>query len=138
MNQPPSTPQGTRHLVAPELLSALNAFPSFDINLETIAELRKGGVRRDGLTPPLSPAQQAVHCEQRYLPGPKGAPEVRVLIYRPPGPAANARPVYLHMHGGGYVLGTAELNDGSNRQLANDLGCVVVSIDYRLAPETPF
>jgi acetyl esterase/lipase len=138
MNQPPSMPPGTRHLVAPELLSALDAFPSFDINLETIAELRAGGIRRDGMIPPLSPAQQAVHCEQRFVPGPRAAPDVRVLIYRPQGPEANARPTYLHMHGGGYVLGSAELNDGSNRQLACDLGCMVVSVDYRLAPETPF
>jgi acetyl esterase/lipase len=139
MNQPPPMPRGTRHLVAPELLSALDAFPSFDINLETIAALRVGGIRRDGLMPPpLSPAQQSVQCEQRLVAGPKAAPDVKVLIYRPPQPAADARPAYLHMHGGGYVLGNAELNDGSNRQLAHDLGCIVVSVDYRLAPETPF
>jgi acetyl esterase/lipase len=139
MNQPPQIPRSTRHLVAPELLSALDAFPSFDIDLGMIAELRAGGIRRDGLMPlPLSPAQQAVHCEQRFVPGPTAAPGVRVLIYRPPGSAADARPAYLHMHGGGYVLGTAELNDGSNRQLAHDLGCIVASVDYRLAPETPF
>jgi hypothetical protein len=72
VNQPPSTPRGSRHLVAPELLAALDAFPSFDINLETIAALRIGGIRRDGLTPPpLSPAQQAVHCEQLFVPWPK-------------------------------------------------------------------
>jgi hypothetical protein len=92
MNQPPSMPPGTRHLVAPQLLPALDAFPSFDINLETIAELRAGGIRRDGMMPPLSPAQQAVHCEQRFVPGPTAAPDVRVLIYRPQGPEANARP----------------------------------------------
>jgi len=108
MDQPPPIPRSTRHLVAPELLSALDAFPSFEINLGMIAELRAGGIRRDALMPPpLSPAQQAVHCEQRLVPGPTAAPDVRVLIYRPPGPAADARPPYLHMHGGGYVLGTA-------------------------------
>src|SRR5262249_21496982 len=42
----------------------------------------------------------------------------------------------LHFHGGGFVLGSPELNDGSNRTLAAALGCVVVSVDYRLAPET--
>ena len=95
MNRPPPMPPSTRHLVAPELLPALDAFPSFDINLETIAELRAGGIRRDGMIPPLSPAQQAVHCEQRFVPGPRAAPDVRVLIYRPQGPEANARPTYL-------------------------------------------
>jgi acetyl esterase/lipase len=138
VNNPSSRPGGTRHLVAPELLQWLHLLPSLDFNEEVLRAVRSG----TGLTPlkppPLSPAQEAIVCEQRFVPGPPGAPDVRVLVYTPHGEASAPRPAYLHIHGGGYVLGGPELNDGSNRSLAAELGCVVVSVDYRLAPETPF
>ena len=129
----------TRHLVAPELGPALDNFPQFDINLATIAQLRTEGFRRGFLQPPpLTNAQQSVRCEERFVPGPTGAPDVRVLVYTPAQSAPGLRPVYLHLHGGGYVLGNPEQNDTSSRQLVVDLSCRVVSVDYRLAPETPF
>src|SRR5690606_7735076 len=62
---------------------------------------------------------------------------VRVLLYRPQGLPDRA-PVVLQIHGGGFVYGTAELGDPRNRAMANAVGCAVVSVDYRLAPETPF
>jgi triacylglycerol lipase len=65
------------------------------------------------------------------------APEVRVLIYMPPGQAVD-RPAYMHIHGGGFVLGMPEISDAENRTIALELGCIVVSVDYRLAPETRF
>jgi triacylglycerol lipase len=130
---------GSRHLVAPELAPVLDMLPALDLSDELLALIRSGGGRDSALQrPPLSPEQQAVACEERFAPGLNGAPEVRVLVYRPPGAAGAARPAYLHIHGGGYILGEPELNDGSNRALAHELGCVVVSVDYRLAPETPF
>ncbi len=127
---------GTRPLVAPELLPWLDIFPSISLSDESLALMRSGGGR--GMTPPpLSPEQQAVGCEERFAPGPRGAPDVRVLVYTPPDRAAPC-PAYLHMHGGGYVLGDPEINDGSNRTIAAEQGCIVVSVDYRLAPETRF
>lgn len=90
------------------------------------------------LAPALSPQQAAVACEQKLVPGPPRAPEVRVLVYTPPGGATTPRPAFLHIHGGGYVLGTPEIGDAANRSLCAELGCVVVSVDYRLAPETRF
>jgi triacylglycerol lipase len=61
---------------------------------------------------------------------------VPVRIYTPAGGTA-ARPAILHIHGGGYVLGSVATNHASNMLLAADVGAVVVSVDYRLAPETP-
>jgi triacylglycerol lipase len=128
----------TRGMIAPELARVLDLLPAFELNDAFIAALRDGGSALAGFTPPpLSAAQLAVAREDRLVPGPAGAPDVRVLIYRPPGVGA-PRPAYLHMHGGGYVLGSADLNDGGNRSLAAELDCVVVSVDYRLAPETRF
>ena len=132
-------PGSTRRLVAVELLPVLDILPTFELTPEILAFVRSGGGRPEGLAaPPLSPAQQAVHCEQRFVPGLAGAPDVRVLVYTPPGKQAAPRPAFLHLHGGGFVLGMPEINDGSNRALASELGCVVVSVDYRLAPETRF
>jgi triacylglycerol lipase len=132
--------KGTRGLVAPELLAGLDAIPAFEVNDAFIAFLRSGGAGIEAALqpPPLTPEQAAVSCQERRIPGPAGAPDVRVLVYVPPGRAAAARPAYLHIHGGGYVLGMPEQNDGSSRGLAAELGCVVVSVAYRLAPETTF
>lgn len=131
-------PDGSRRLVAPELLPLLDFFPSFDFNETTLRAIRAGAGTGTSQRPPLSAEQQTVSCEQRLIPGPPGAPDVRVLIYVPRGPGKSPRPAYLHMHGGGYILGTPEINDGSNRTFAAELDCVVISVDYRLAPDTRF
>jgi len=139
MPQHPSGPTGTRLLVAEELLPVLDMLPAFDFNAEILAFIRGGGGRDMGLrAPPLSAAQQAVACAEHFAPGPPGAPNVRVLVYTPPGADASPRPAFLHFHGGGFVIGMPELNDGSSRLLAAELDCVVASVDYRLAPETRF
>jgi len=132
-------PTNTRGMIAPELLPALEAMPQLELNDEFIAFLRSGAAMPSGFAPPpLSAEQQAVRLEERFVPGLNGAPDVRVLVYTPPGEATAPRPAFLHLHGGGYMLGSADINDGSNRSLAHELGCVVVSVDYRLAPETRF
>lgn len=52
-------------------------------------------------------------------------------------PAAPARAVYLHFHGGAMMLGSPLMNDGANADLSSRFGLAVVSVDYRLAPEHP-
>src|SRR5262249_20596699 len=78
-----------------------------------------------------------IEVTERFIPGPAGAPEVRVLVYRPTN-LAGPLPAILHIHGGGYIVGVPEMDDAYNRGYAADLGCVIVSVDYRLAPEHPF
>ena len=139
-NNKSAGPGGPRQRVARELLPVLDFLPAFDFNEETLRAMRAGTAMEPRRRPPLSAEQQAVACEQRLIPGPPGAPDVRLLVYTPP-PGKNAattRPAYLHIHGGGYVIGNPEINDGSNRSIAAELDCVVVSVDYRLAPETRF
>jgi len=71
------------------------------------------------------------HTADRRIPGPAG--EIPVRVYTP---AATAPlPLLVYFHGGGWVLGGIETHDGVCRELANGAGCVVVSVDYRLAPE---
>ena len=83
---------------------------------------------------PLEAAPEAVgSLTARAIPGPGGPMAIR--IYRPKD-ALPAAVVYFH--GGGWVVGSLESADASCRVLANRSRCVVVSIDYRLAPETKF
>lgn len=69
----------------------------------------------------------------RTIPGPAG--EIPVRIIRP---AGEVRGVYLHLHGGGWVLGAAHHHDIRNQQLADATGLVTFSVDYRLAPDHPY
>ncbi|MBM3595353.1 MAG: alpha/beta hydrolase [Alphaproteobacteria bacterium] len=126
-------PQSTIHLVAPELAAAIELFPNMDFE-NGLDEIREGFMNRD--LPPMPEGLGRAVVEDRTIPGPTGAPDVRVLIYSPPGPAAGKRPAVLHIHGGGFVIGRADIGDIPNRMLALTLGCVVVSVDYRKAPET--
>ncbi|MCW5891990.1 MAG: alpha/beta hydrolase [bacterium] len=71
------------------------------------------------------------HVEDRTVPGPGGTIPAR--LYRPAGDAP--LPLLVYYHGGGWVLGGLESHDGVCRSLANQAGCAVLSIDYRLAPE---
>ena len=138
VGEAPGAPSGTLDLVAPELRPGLDLLPKFEFTPELLAYLRSGAAMGAAMTPPpLSPEQQAVRCEERFVGGLSGAPDVRLLIYTPPG-AGTDRPAYLHIHGGGYIIGAPEQNDGSSRSLAAELACSVVSVAYRLAPETAF
>jgi triacylglycerol lipase len=127
------TDSASRHLLAPELAPMLEMLPVLDFS-HGMGFFRQAFALRE--RPPVPPELAEVRCEERRIPGAHGAPDVRVLLYTPPGAASVTRPAVLHIHGGGYVLGDPELNDTSNRTYAKDLDCVVVSVDYRLAPET--
>ncbi|MFI6339816.1 alpha/beta hydrolase [Streptomyces sp. NPDC050535] len=64
--------------------------------------------------------------------------EVPVRVYRPAGQADAPRPAILYIHGGGFVTGDLDTEEGSAATLARALEAVVVSVDYRLAPEHPY
>lgn len=64
-------------------------------------------------------------------------PEVRVRVYVPES-TGSSRAGLLYVHGGGFIVGSIETEDFAAAQLARDLGIVVVSVDYRLAPENPY
>lgn len=84
-----------------------------------------------------APADPAVITEELII-VPGG--HVRVRTYRPTTPAAGPRPLHMFLHGGGWWLSTVDelVNDAICRARAAHLDCVVVAVDYRLAPEHPF
>lgn len=70
------------------------------------------------------------------IPGPHGPIPLR--LYRPAAAPASGSPALAFFHGGGWVLGNLESHDGVCRHLAERAGCVVLAVDYRLAPEHKF
>lgn len=78
--------------------------------------------------------EEVAKVEDRVLPGPDG--DILVRIYTPAG--REPLPVMVFFHGGGWVIGDIASTDVLCRALTNAARCIVVSVDYRLAPEHPF
>jgi len=83
------------------------------------------------------PINDAVLTSEKHVPGAKVDPDVRIKIYEPR-VKDETLPGVLYIHGGGYILGSADMMDTALQQLVSDINCVIVSVDYRLAPEHPF
>jgi acetyl esterase/lipase len=77
-----------------------------------------------------------IALEDRQIPGPAGAPDLTVLICRPAG-AVTALPGVVHFHGGGMVLGDRRQGLDILLDWVEEIGMVLVSVEYRLAPEHP-
>ncbi len=92
----------------------------------------------DDIVIPMTDVQrERLDLSERFIPGPEGALDVRVLVYRPKN-TAETLPVLLHLHGGAFCFMHPENFAGMEAGFALDLRCVVVSVDYRLAPAHPF
>jgi acetyl esterase len=89
----------------------------------------------EGLAAIGGPRAEMARVEDRTFAGPAG--DVPVRIYRPTDDAG-PQPALVWYHGGGFVLGNIEVSDLTCRDLAAQAGVVVVSVDYRLAPEHPY
>jgi acetyl esterase/lipase len=122
----------------PELAAALDDLPSrlspvFDA--EFIREVRAG-------MSAVAPSDEELGCEgffeveDRLAPGPDGGPDVPLLVCRPTN-AVGPRPVFYFAHGGGMVVGTNRVGLEAVLDWARRLDAVVVSVEYRLAPEHP-
>ncbi|MEX0958352.1 MAG: alpha/beta hydrolase [Burkholderiales bacterium] len=82
--------------------------------------------------------REPIHkTEDRRIPGP--ANDIPIRIYRPRDPKPGEKmPILVWYHGGGFVIGNLDTHDSACRMLANRADCLVVSVDYRLAPEYKF
>jgi acetyl esterase len=81
-------------------------------------------------------APEVARDEEIRIPGPAGEIRARVFAPRPAG--GDALPVLLYIHGGGFVIMSPETHAKFTKLLAVGADAVVVSIDYRLAPESPY
>jgi acetyl esterase/lipase len=127
----------TRHLVDPELLQLLDDFPTLPLSRETLTDVRAARAELLAQQLSLEPDFPDVQVADRSIPGPEAATNVRVVVYVPKD-ASRPLPALVWIHGGGYVLGSPDADGLQMKSLVRQLGCVVVSVDYRLAPESPF
>lgn len=115
--------------VDPILLKVLDAVPfrlSTDDGIDAVRQ-RLRDLPRRAVHPEL-------RVEDRAIDGPGGSIDVR--IYWPPN--ESVAPIVLFFHGGGFVMGDLDTHDGTSRQHAVGADAIVVSVDYRLAPEHPY
>lgn len=129
----------SRHLVDPELAAGVDMPLPKELNADTLPLFRSMVLDMVAAMPkPSNETMEKVRFEDRTIPGPAGAPDVRVLIYTPADRGEKPIPAILQIHGGGFVTGNADMSDANNRASAIYMNCVVVAVDYRLAPETPY
>jgi len=126
----------SKNLINPGLLKFFNNEPpAGDVNAENLAQMHQIFVAQSKAF--RDPHSDSVQVTRQIITGPAKT-NLEVLIYHPEIPRGTLKPGILHMHGGGFVAGTAEMNEGFCKKMAKDLGAVVVSVDYRLATETAF
>lgn len=120
----------TLHLVAPEYRETATLIPIFDYDTQSAGEIREALLRayahRYG-------SPDAVAKEEVCIAREGGEPSVRALLYRPT--TGTARGAILHMHGGGWIAGTPDMMASFCADVADRHGVIVLSVDYRLAPE---
>jgi acetyl esterase/lipase len=104
--------------LTPEMIPLMRDMPMISATDEEL--------RRDG----------RISIEERTVPGPAGAPDISLLIARPTGVTGTLGCIY-HVHGGGMILGDNRTGLPGMIDWAEQFGLVVVSVEYRLAPETP-
>ena len=126
------SPGGTRRLVDPQLLDLLDAWPKVALCDAVLQETRALSRLPLPATDQGSTVQLTIHA----VPGPAGAPDVDLWVYRPP--SDGPLPCLFHIHGGGYVMGSAGAQEAQHRQMASALNCVLTTVEYRLAPEVRF
>lgn len=121
-----------RHHVDPVLLPGLDYMQTFDLSDESLPAIRAG--MEDMVAQVPEPEATGVTWREDTVPTADGrAIHVRVYV---PGGAQAPMPAILHIHGGGFVMGSHRLSHIANLGTCAATGAVIVSVDYRLAPET--
>jgi acetyl esterase/lipase len=118
--------------VHPELRSSVPAILKLSQGPLTTEMLQAGRKAMAVKEPLLQPA-----WAERLIPGSRGGPDVKVYVINTQS-GGSPRPAILHMHGGGFVLGDAKSAVPDLQAIASELECCIVTVEYRLAPETRF
>ncbi|OSC40831.1 alpha/beta hydrolase [Mycobacterium decipiens] len=118
--------------IDPILLKVLDAVP-FRLSIDDGIDAARQRLR----DLPRRVVHPELRVEDRAIDGPAGTIDIRVY-WPPTDPDHGEPPVVLYFHGGGFVMGDLDTHDGSCRQHAVGADAIVVSVDYRLAPEHPY
>ncbi len=127
-----------RDLIDPESRTTLDALlEAIPGGFNAIPDIRaRRATVQQMLAAMVVPENPNVTKKDRSVPGPHGAPDITVRIYRPAGASDGLAGIY-YIHGGGMILGDIEGEDAAATQICDEVGAVVVSVEYRLAPEHP-
>ena len=120
--------------VHPELRPMLPRLLPMSKAVPTAANLVR---MREGARAYASPVLAAPAWTEKSIPGYGSAPDVQVFIVNAKNDGS-LRPCILHTHGGGFIIGDAKSGLRQLQEIAAALDCLIVSVDYRLAPETRF
>lgn len=112
--------------IDPEIAESLRGFPDFDFSLDKLPAMRAGSI----FEPQSAPDIERVELTTE----PDG---VALSVLRPV-ESANEPPVLYWMHGGGMVIGNRHMDDARLIEWCRSLGCVCISVEYRLAPEASY
>lgn len=116
--------------IDPSIAAQLDQFPIVshpDVSAETLPAFRAGSIPME--------LSDAVIREEHVV---RENPRLTVRVHRPKDSTDNNRPCVYSIHGGGYVAGSIDLDDGMFDALCQNTGCIGISVDYRLAPEAPY
>ena len=117
--------------IDPSIAALLEKYPvitNTHASAETLDDMRAGSIP----APPLSNAVERVDHVVR------DDPRLTVRVHQQKGATQTNRPCVYSIHGGGYVAGSADMDDGLFDSLCQNTGCVGISVEYRLAPESPY
>lgn len=103
--------------------------PLHEMTIPEARQVYAAAVAEHGIAP-----EPVADIAERRIPGPNG--DIPIRVYIPEG--SRPQPVLVFFHGGGWALGDLEVTHGACTVLANRAHAIVVSVDYRLAPEHPF
>jgi acetyl esterase len=117
-----------------ELQPWVPMLPTLDVADPIVARQTLAGMRASA---PDFEIPHGVEITRRKVPGLDGEPDVPVLIFSLSGEGSD-QPAVIYAHGGGFVTGDADSDRMLPSQIVIETGAVVVSVDYRLSPETPF
>ena len=120
-----------------EVLAAMPLDPSGQLGDENMIQVMRSTPEILAMLGTELPTDERVTVKNAEVPGPSEAPAVPVRIYTPKA-SGSPLPALVYFHGGAFVIGDMYLEEQRCLRLAADGGCVVVSVDYRLAPENPF
>ena len=126
--------KSTKHLLDRELQVMAEAPIISEITDENLAVVRQ---TLNDLRPSLANADSYNVKRAEVFVSLDSGPDVRCLLYTPNHKEDSLKSGYVHIHGGGYIIGSPEGSDLQNLLLASELGVVIISVDYRLAPEWP-
>lgn len=120
--------------VDPALWPLVEAFPPIDLSAETLNGFRAAMVQLT-IVPDASSHPDVAIQEIRIAGSGTATPGIRCLLFTPTARASAA--ALLHIHGGGFVMGSPEMDVSRNIELVRATRCAILSVDYRLAPEHP-